>query len=543
MSLTAGARASTKRFSPTEIGADQLHYLVDLTYAGQVHHLSRTPVDVESKATGEVYAYDGSLEAAIEWEDAMELFSSSSEIAGVSISCVLPVSVPQLVAEGHDLSEAVAELSLWIEGTDYEDRRIMLIGGLTDPTHGFADDPITGTIQAEAFEDAGLIPAANQVVSLTAWPNAADNAVGMAYPFVFGQNEAYATPPAGNEAVSPAYVVDTTLGVEVLLIAGHAVYATQVRVKSTNTAYATVAVTKTTDGLGNVVSVLAAGTFTYIAGNDYAVSWELGGAYPNKTGTGAIVGAGDVLELLLERSTLPLDRGRIAAAKGPLNAFKLAGCFAESVTPYEFITANLSPILPMTLVRGPFGVYPVVWNFGATLKDVVERVDADVDPTIEIESPIAYEGGGKDIFNEFTLRYGLEQIGSFTRRSITLGAKRDPDDPDSAESLSCRASQAKYGRRAKSEESIVVHDAATARLIVGWWARAKSLPTRTVAYSVGYDRAWLERGNVVSITDSRLALSNQIALVEGILYREDATIVVYLRIMRSPAQGFHVKGA
>ena len=87
-----------------------------------------------------------------------------------------------------------------------------------------------------------------------------------------------------------------------------------------------------------------------------------------------------------------------------------------------------------------------------------------------------------------------------------------------------------------------VYDAATAGLVLAWWARAKSLPTRTITYVVGYDRAWLERGDPVAITDPELHMDQQMALVEQLTYREDGTIRLRLRIIEDVALAFKAAG-
>ena len=61
---------------------------------------------------------------------------------------------------------------------------------------------------------------------------------------------------------------------------------------------------------------------------------------------GTLTRAGDVLEAFLAMSTLPVDWGRVAAARPYLDPFLLCGCVVEGVTPWEWITSNVLPLLP-----------------------------------------------------------------------------------------------------------------------------------------------------------------------------------------------------
>lgn len=534
--ISAGLKLPLKRFDAAMLRGATAHYLIDLTYAGRVFRLSREVVGVPIAATGEVLQYEGTLEGALTWEEALTLFSSSGDVSSVSLACVLPVDVPALVAAGHDLLSATGELSMWIEGTDYEDRRVLMRGRLADPQYGGVDEPISASLQAEWFEDSAIIPAPSQVVSATTWPSAAENAVGMSYPLVFG---ATAASGAGATSMSRAYLVDTAA--EYILIAGHRVLATSVNI-SVEGDLATGTVITSTDALGQVVSLvdLTGLPLTYDDTDDFMVSWT-SGALAGDDGE-VLTGAGDVLAYLLRLSSVPVDTGRVQAAKAYLNRFKLAGCVLEGVSPFEFISANLSPILPMSMVLGPYGLYPVPWRFDAILRDAVEHIDREADPTIDRDGPVQYETSIKDIVNEFKLRWALRLRTGSTRGMSVLTGSRNEDNPDEAESVYCYQSQARYGVKAMDVETTLVYDAATAGLVLAWWARAKSLPTRTITYVVGYDRAWLERGDPVAITDPELHMDQQMALVEQLTYREDGTIRLRLRVVEDVALTFKAAG-
>lgn len=528
MGATAGPKLAAKRFHEAYLRGAKVHYLLDLTWAGRVFHLSRESVEVVSSVSGETLQYEGRLDQEIAWEEAISLFSAGGDIASVIVNAVLPVDVALLVAQGHDLLSATGELSLWIDGTTYEDRRVILRGRLNDPEYGYVDEPLNASLQSEFFEDRGLIPPANQIITTTTWPNAAENAIGASYPFVFGQI------PSGL-SLSRAYLVDT-VG-QLILVAGHHTVAGSVGV-STAGASATLTAVPGVDGLGNAVTTVDVSTMVYTADDEFMVSW-IDGAYAANNQQ-PLAGAGDVLAYLLSQTTLEVDWGRTLVAKDYLNRFQLAGCILEGVTPFEFITANLCPILPMSLVLGPYGLYPVPWRYDATQRDVVERLDTGIDPFLALDGPVAYEGSIRDLVNSFKLKYALRVRTGVTTKAVTLSGARTAGDTNSAESIVCRQSQLRYGTRTMEAESTVVYDDATAGLTLAWWARAKALPTRVLTYIAGYDRAWLERGDVVSITDAGLSMTDQLGLVESLLFREDGTIRIKVRIIEDVATQFKV---
>jgi len=531
--LTGGPRASLKRFDLGMLRGQRVRYLLDVTWAGRTFRLSTEDVRVTCTEAGEEYAYAGDLVDPPELEEALDLFSASAEVVAVPLTFTLPVDVPLLISQGYDLLQALGELSLWIEGTTYEDRRVVLRGPLVDPEYGWAGEPVSASLQSAFFDDLAIIPDPALVVTAEAWPNMADAADGAAYPEVYGLDD------SDGVTLSRAYLVDTVA--EVVLIAGHAcgVGAVWINCDSDTTGVAATMAT-TTDALGRVVTVadLTGLGLLYNVGDSFYVRFSEGaGGLVERSGTTALSGAGDVLEYLLSRSSLTVDYGRVAAAKPYLNRYKLGGCILEGVSPWEYVTANLCPILPMSVVTGPWGVYVVPWRYDATAADAVEHLDVGADPTLEQDGPVSYTMGAADVVNRFTLRYNLSQrVGDTFGQVLMSGREEAPSDALS--NVYCRQSLLRYGERSAEEESTVIREAATAGLVVSWWAQARALPARIVRYTASYDRAWLERGNVVSLTDPNLHLSAHVALVVGIAYRE-ADLMITLRLVDNVASQFH----
>jgi len=528
--ITAGKLASARRFDAAALQGEVVHILLDLTYAGRVFRLARRELFVTSTATGTQYQYVGDLADEIEWEEVIDLFNASSDSVSVPVSFTLPVDVPALVQGGHDLLSATGELSLWIEGTSYESRRVLLRGRLSSPSYGYPDEPITASIESEFAEDRSVIPPLSHVITDETWPLAVDGALGRSYPLPFGSGP-------GGVHQSLAYLVDPTVGAEVLLVASGLCVAGDVRVVVPGS-IATETVQHSVDALGQVVSIIdMTGTALVFTSDDtFGIIWNQGeGGMASREGA-SLSGAGDALEVFLGLSTVPVDFGRVAAAKPYLNQFKIAGCILEGVTPFEWVTSNLSPILPMSLVNGPDGLYPIPWRYTATAADAVAHINADIDPELQLDGVVQVDGGIRDIVNRFKLRYALRPTEGEMYKFVTLGG--DDDASGAADSLYCRQSQARYGVRSEDAETSVVHDPATAALILSWWARARALPTRVVSYVVPHSWGWLERGNVALLTDSNLAFSGQLSLLESMTYREDGTLRLQFRLIDDVARAF-----
>ncbi len=76
-------------------------------------------------------------------------------------------------------------------------------------------------------------------------------------------------------------------------------------------------------------------------------------------------GAGDVLLWMLRRSTVPVDRRRFAALRERLNQYIVGGYVNAEARPWDWVVDHLLPILPLSIVGGPAGSYPILWPIRA----------------------------------------------------------------------------------------------------------------------------------------------------------------------------------
>lgn len=228
--------------------------------------------------------------------------------------------------------------------------------------------------------------------------------------------------------------------------------------------------------------------------------------------------AGDVIEYLLSLTSIPVDRQRVAAAKPKLSRFLLDGVIAETVSPWELLKDEILPLLPVSIVSGPNGVYPIVWDWQARASDAVASLNSDIDPSVARNSAVKYDDG--DRANNIEITFARSYRTDTYCAKLTIGSALDAEYDDSVTVHPlCQFSRLRTGQRLDKEiEAAWVYDTSTAWAILEWQAAAYCLPSRTVEYLVSEsDWAHLERGQVVTLTDSELYLEDQVCLILSIV--------------------------
>lgn len=593
------------RLHPSAMRGRRLWWLLDLTWGGQVLRLSDAELDVETE-DGEVLHYYGLLDGLDVAEEIDFLSDASATGASVAIDTLLPVAVARLAAQGHDLAAATAQLARWIEGTTYEERRVVLTGTVRDPEHGDDNEPVSFSLEANAWDDGILLPGSDLQVTGFNWTTdeittLAPEELGLAYPLVFGTPGRVSARidedgwKSGSQGVwiehDPVPRSSSNVSGVTVLIAGHHVTASTV-IGNTDEYVGgyRFPVVNTYDRRGHPIAVIP--FYSSVSGNDDDMTYEgpatytwgddattvnpsaLGDAsldpsfqpqsgeyksiyiawYDNTDADGGgmrapdgglLRGAGDILEYLLSFTSVPVNRGRFQAAKGLLNGYKLDFCIDAQVKAWEFIQANLLPILPVTIVSGPNGLYPIVWRYDAGPRDAICHLDLTTDPRIERVSSIQLDRS--KILNRFNLKYALSIRTGEYQGSLRLDAYPDTNE-DTDESYAalvsypCFVSQNRYklpnGDPLVSEEeleSICIYDDATAVAVLAWRARAYALARRRVSYAVPEDAyGWLERGQVITISDPDLYWTDQLALVESVRTTGGSTITLGLLLIEDP---------
>jgi hypothetical protein len=153
--------------------------------------------------------------------------------ASASVTILEPTDAAVLAARGHTLTMRVAEVALWVDGTDWSRRVARVRGVVLNPEWGLPGDPVRFSVSARLWDDPSTIPAAPMRVDGTTWANAAtvtSEHLGRPYPIVIGQPGVVSTTVAASGRIeatrglwaehSPIYTSSHTYNI-VLVIAGH----------------------------------------------------------------------------------------------------------------------------------------------------------------------------------------------------------------------------------------------------------------------------------------------------------------------------------
>lgn len=513
-----------------ELLAGEIVWLLEVEFAGQTYRWASDPLVLDD-ADGVALAFEGGLD--VDLEQTFDLLADSSDALEVSFELVWPVDVAALVAAGHDLSTAWGELSLWAPGRTYEQRDLRLSGAIDAPAYGSEGEPIRFSLRDDASRDRSMIPDAAARVTPTTWPTHDPACTGRPYPVVFGRPGIYQT-SAGDEGQttgSPGLAVGfdeveiegspVTL-VTILISDGH-VNATSVRMinvsKSTGTDRT---VTHSTDGLGRPVSVITTTTTAVEEGHEIWIRWDEGGGIPSIERAGDYIrGAGELARWLMQQSSRRIDIGRWQAAQAYLDRWLVSGYFDDPASAFDLFLDHLAPILPVSLVSGPDGDYPVIWRSDLTAADVVEALVAG--PEFCRSSDIEYSL--QEPINEVRVDFAArgDSSGEY-RRSIYVTGDADllldaSDElvrpPDVVPSQHARVSRLRYQERRADEpiQTDIVTDTDTAIQIGLTRMMLRSLRGRTVTYEAAPRYASIPLGTWVSITDPDVSFDEQLAIV------------------------------
>jgi len=538
------------RLHASDLRSGAAHYVLELRFGSRVLYFGHEALNIV-RDDGTLIAVRAGLVSDVEWSAPMEFGSSDVPLQSVPLTLVDPSMDWALeYAAGRDLGFAWGQLSQWVSGTTWETRRV-LVGGLIDaPEYGSKGEALAFTLKSHPFEDRAVIPDGTAVVDATTWPSASDDAMGEAYPEVFG----YVGKGSIRYAGSRGLIVDTTN--RYLLIAGHEVDASTVEVlnasKLPTGTWVNRSVTTATDGRGRTVSYVqlqAAGT-----GNDadfdeaasFIVSWghsTNGGGRQNQDRSDAMRSAGEVLRYLLNRTTLKVDRGRTNAALDLLRGRKLDFAVHEPIGVWELIQGRLLPALPVSIRNGPEGLYPVVWRYA---------VDAPVELDLSVGRGEAVRVGPirtrstlhGSMANEFRVAYAVDVMGASKEQYLLHGDPSIASDATTATNRACRISRARAAQAtpqittAASARLLLdaVWDASTAAAAANDQAVARALPVREVTYLIHREHTEIEEGAPVAITDASLSLSAHRAIVLEVQVQADESRALTLALMEAASR-------
>lgn len=520
------------RFSEADLVGADLVVLLTIDYAGQTWRFSSRPVDM-TDADGNTWQYVGGLDD-LDVADEMDLFSTAPAQKSVAVAVEWPVDVAELVALGHDLGAATGELSIARDDDPIEARVVLVVGSVVDPEYGDPDAPnvVNFSLDESPWEDGGSVLDDDAVVKAgVTWTASSEQAEGCYYPLVFGSpgETTDADGASLTVAATPALVAGSSGLNYWLVIAGHRTQA------GTDGAYVSlynpeydewisVVASHVEDDLGRTVTVVDGydagfGRFTdpWESNHSIWVCWSGTAGIQSLSRTAPVVGLGDLVELLLDLTTLRLDRGRTSANTAALNRIKVGGYVDTQGAPYDAVTDLCLPLAPfVSITASDEGLWPCVFPYDtASESTAVAHFEEGAEFGVERAGPVAYEGRA-DVVNEVTLSYALDGATGDYRRTRTIsGDPAKVGQPDTFSSVHSRASFLRYGRKATTMSSDILCDEASADLVLLQTVMAKGLARRVVPLDCDQRWGWVEKGDVVTYTSADLHVRRQVGIVRA----------------------------
>jgi len=537
----------TDRWTPAQLSGT-IRWVLKLEYAGGTWYMSDEAMTIDDGVGGTIVLTDGLLETG-DTVESIDLWATEAPRRSSSVAFDLGIDVAALIEEGHDLAGCMAELAQLADGDPWTARRPFVRGRLVEPQYGAQGEGVQASIEQDVLTDEStLSPMTMPAVAIfdaldaTTYPLRSATDDGIVIPVVFGTPGEGTAP--GTVAASVGSVIDSVgTPFAVYAVAAHAVTALSVTLMNRDDgSTVSLPIVQVTIETGEVVALVfddrSVSLWTPTA--TPVVIWDDGGGLVAE-GIGELTHAGDFVAWLLSLTEQEVDQGRVNLARSSLAAFQVSGYVDDAVVIADYIREAVLDIVPVSMMVGPRGVYPLVWRWDATSIDAVATWDLTTDLDIARESVVTYEDADK-VANTVQLRYGWgPRVDDYTREMWAVG------DPASrprglrfggAASLALSywsdpilaRSTVRYGVRRDALETAIVHDDLTASRVLAWRSRRWALPSRVVEYSAPQTYGWVEPGDYITVTDPDLAWTERLCLVQSRAWAADGSVRYTLRV-------------
>lgn len=502
------------------------YWLLDIDLGGRVLRFSTLPVTVSS-SSGQLIEYNEGLS---------DLSLSAVSVDGQEISAAVEISSgidwSSLVSGGVTLSRRAATLRRWYEGQTHESARVIISGLTFDPVYGAVDEALSVTISQRRLETTRILPAASKSVSSDTWPITAGfdrNAEldGAVYPLIIGYPGITNTVAAPLPAV-PALLAELQPHTHAgkVIVADGAIAGSEVQLHSLlESVSATRTVQETDDKLGQKVSYVdfsGLGWSTDRAAQQYYTSVSSSGTSDsggvnNLDYSGPLRGAGEILLWALRNySEIKLDLGRMEAQQLYLNAVKIDTFINRRCNVWEWLSRSVLPLLPVSEVESSDGLYFQFWRWDATAEDSVASLSVE---RHELSRLSRVETLQQDILNEIEIQYQpvCNSQGEYHASKVITGSVSEGDSRVLVD-YSCKLSQqpGNYGVRSSTIEAPVLWDDASATRVLRWYAAQHALPKRVIRYAGPPELEALDVGQVVTLSDSAVNVSDAVCLIRDL---------------------------
>ena len=187
---------------------------------------------------------------------------------------------------------------------------------------------------------------------------------------------------------------------------------------------------------------------------------------------------------------------------------------------YQFMQQYIIPFLPVSLVAGATGLYPVIDH---RLDDTYNNPRASIVASETFSRIQPVSPSDNEIVNDLTVRFapqGASSENDTYRGVAVIRYERLEGVNAQYEIVSPYAivSFQRYGRREQSISLEYVHDRSTAIRIGLDYIRRKSLPEKRTSYRGAFSFGYLDVGDIISLTDDEIYLDEHRVQIVGKRY-------------------------
>jgi hypothetical protein len=331
-----------------------------------------------------------------------------------------PEDVAALIAKGHDLATARGEIALLPAGATWEERRVLLVGQVSQPEYGAVGEAVSFSLVQDPFDDVNLVPSRSARITRAKHSNCADGAIGNYYPTVIGSPGRYVetdgtiTYVAGSPAHSISYL-DVSAATDTLLIAGHRCAATEVRiwysVEGTTDGGTTlplpIAYATDSDGITYAYVDISGQTAEVTGAGTYAAVWSEGPGLISPFRAAGITSIGEAMAWAAVMSSIPCH---VAAWVGLADElpWPVGGYIDDPCSPSEWMQDNLLPLVPVSIACDAEGLYPLLWRHDARRDHAIRTIRAG--EGFERASRVRYTRAPRDILNEIRVGWAFDAV-------------------------------------------------------------------------------------------------------------------------------------
>lgn len=519
-----------RRFTSSELAGARLWWVVSFDFGGKTWRVGNGALSITSTALGRDLAIPGGLDGAATEMAAPWMGRAPEKRVGQFTLTVPDLDVGATLKARYELDGQPAEVAIWREGDTWENRLVALSGQVTGYEYGAPGDAVVIQVEESTDLDRAQIPEVGATVTAKTWPYAPESSTGKVYPTILG------APGSDRTQASPLIFVEQISAGghrDLLLVAGHPVTATSVLIGDGNTTSSThyvrdadghissvTTIIKNTesltiehveDGAGRLVAVVDLANATVIANDEslsYTAAWTDGTGMVGASGA-ATWGAGSILEALLARSTLPVDRGALASVRDRLDAWNIGAMVQAPLAPMAWAVQALLPLLPVAILTGPSGWRIAPLPLEPTRRDCLCTLTAG--PACQRIGRARREGQD-EIANHLELKFAVDVVGGGTQKSAVAAPEYDGTNHPN---LLGRLSFETYGVRSWSDESVAIYEDSAAIRSIRWRSAVYAFPRTVIQYALPQYQ-WLQPGDLVWLVDAELSIE-QPAWVQRVL--------------------------